>query len=138
MKDANGRPGSIYPVDFSKVALKKGDPFTELWLSGYVRGHRDWYFSAKVFDRGSRFGIYDGRISKLEVYERDRLVMHYERGWITRPPTQDHHEILNKIIGAFPEPTVQQYRDFRRAQREDRQEPTRQRRTRSEDHQRGM
>jgi len=45
--------GSAYPVDYDKVALTKGDPLTQFAVSGYVRGHRDYYFSSKVYDRAS-------------------------------------------------------------------------------------
>ena len=45
-------------------------------------------------------------------------MVQYDRGWVVRPPSPDHYEIVNKLISAFPQPTVQQYRDFRRQQRD--------------------
>ena len=118
MTKVNGRNNSGYPVDFTKVALKECEPLTDLWLTGYVRGFCDLYFQAKVYDRNSKFGIYGSRVSKLEIRRHGETVVQYDRGWVVRPPSPDHYEIVNKLISAFPQPTVQQYRDFRRQQRD--------------------
>ncbi|MGD9537124.1 MAG: hypothetical protein AB7P52_05145 [Alphaproteobacteria bacterium] len=117
-EQANGTARSPYPVDYEKIALAKGDPLADFWLSGYARGHPGYYFSAKVYDRASAYGLYGSRVSKLEIWHDGEMIIHYDRGWATRPPTPDDHEIVNKIVSAFPQPTRQQYRDHKRAQRD--------------------
>jgi hypothetical protein len=116
MRNTIDRAGA-YPVDDSKVVLAEGDPVTDLWLSGYVRGHHDYYFSAKVYDRASELGIGSGRISKLTVWHHGREVMSYDRDWDLRPSQSEHWDVLKKVVAAFPQPTKQQYRDFKRLQR---------------------
>lgn len=117
MQDTKDKAGA-YPVDYSKVGLTKGDPLTDFSLSGYVRDHRDYAFSAKVYDRASEFGIDNGRVSKLTVWRRGEEVMNYSRGWDIPPSAPEHREVLGRILAAFPQPTVQQYRELKRAQRE--------------------
>jgi hypothetical protein len=88
-------------------------------LDGYVRGHRDYRFSAKVYSRASDYGIESGRVSKLTVWHGDKEIIGYDRGfWEIRPSEPEHERVLSKIIAAFPQPTKQQYRGFRRIQRD--------------------
>lgn len=49
-----------------------------VWVSGYYGNYR---YQAKVYDEPSEFGIARGRVSKLSVYDKDREIIHYERGW---------------------------------------------------------
>ena len=117
-RDPDDRSRPAYPVDYDKVALSRGDPLTDFWLSGYVRGFPDLHFRAKVYDRAGRFGLYGSRVSKLDIRYRGQSVVQYDRGWIQRPPSPDHYTVINKLVSAFPEPTAQQYRALKRAQRD--------------------
>lgn len=85
-------------IDASKVTITGGDPETDLGLVGTVNDHPAYRFSAKVFDRGSEFGIEDGRISKLHVWNNDTGVFDYSRGWGDRPRTSEHFEVLLKQL----------------------------------------
>lgn len=49
-----------------------------LWVSGTFSDYR---YEAKVYDNGSEYGIYGGRVSKLSIYEDDEVIVHYDRGW---------------------------------------------------------
>ncbi len=93
----------MYPIDRTKITLTKGDPRTDFWLYGDVKGHPGYSFAAKVFDVGSRYGIDGGRVSKLEVWFKDRAVLHYDRGWAVRPKTPKQEQVLTAIVGAFPD-----------------------------------
>ena len=42
-------------------------------------------YCAKVYDEGSEYGINEGRISKLEVRQDNKLLLNYDRGWDIEP-----------------------------------------------------
>lgn len=52
------------------------------WITGE---YGDLRFHAKIFDEGSDYGINDGRVSKFFVYEGERVVLEYDRGWSIKP-----------------------------------------------------
>ena len=65
-------------------------------------------FLAKVFDEGSKFGINNGRISKLSVWKNEleckgknynrRTIAHYDRGWDMYLESSTEKEVLRLII----------------------------------------
>lgn len=88
------------------------------WLDGTINGYR---FRAKVYDTGSKYGIENGRISKLEVWEEYNRkpgqgigdIISYERGWDKRPATSEHKEILNALLRYFKDfPTSKYWEDL--------------------------
>jgi len=53
-----------------------------MWKTGIINGY---FWSAKVFDTGSEYGIDNGRISKLQICKGDRWdhntnIYNYDRG----------------------------------------------------------
>jgi len=90
-------------VDKEKVTIRAGDPVREFWLTGAVTRYPDYTFRAKVFDVGSVFGIGQGRISKLQVWCRDRVVMNYDRGWDQPPESRRDRKVLEEIVAGFPD-----------------------------------
>ena len=53
------------------------------WVSGKCG---DYTYEAKVYDNGSKFGINNGRVSKMTMYDKnDNWVMNYDRGWDIEP-----------------------------------------------------
>ncbi|GFE52564.1 hypothetical protein So717_43170 [Roseobacter cerasinus] len=107
--------GDNYPFDTDKVELD-GNYEDSIWVSGRLKGFEDEEitFEAKVFDIGSKYGIDDGRISKLHVYtngNREQPLFEYSRGWDENlkceslEPTQGREKlVLDTIVAAFPEP----------------------------------
>lgn len=81
------------------------------WTIGTVSyKKKTYYFDIKNFIEGSKFGIDNGCISKLQVYDPNakegqykygNLVMNYDRGWDVRPKTDDAKAILNAIKARF-------------------------------------
>ena len=69
------------------------------WIEGEID---DCRFQAKVFDDGSRFGINDGRVSKLMVWETDLspagAIINYDRGWDVEPSEDWHQELLLALL----------------------------------------
>ena len=68
------------------------------WIDGTIDNFR---FQAKVYDTGSKFGIENGRVSKLEVWQpeapfNDRLI--YDRGWSKKPESEQDKEILRTLL----------------------------------------
>lgn len=55
--------------------------------SGWVSGKcEDYNFEAKIHDIESNFGINNGRVSKMTMYdEYGKWVMNYDRGWDIEP-----------------------------------------------------
>lgn len=57
-----------------------------MWTHGTLviptsTGDVECQYSMKRYERPSGFGIDGGRISKLEMYVHDELVLHYDREW---------------------------------------------------------
>jgi hypothetical protein len=78
--------------------------WNDLWYSGFVLADGKRYnFEAKVYDVGSKYGINNGRVSKLHVSDTEgNEIINYDRGWDIKPKTDLAKEILNGILGAFP------------------------------------
>ena len=57
------------------------------WVSGKCE---DYTFEAKIHDIESKFGINNGRVSKMTMYdEYGKWVMNYDRGWDIEPATEE-------------------------------------------------
>ena len=56
-----------------------------MWNTGYIVVNEiNFYYEAKVYEKGSYYGIDFGRISKLQVRlcgPAGDIVMDYDRGW---------------------------------------------------------
>lgn len=72
-----------------------------MWEYGELDGYQ---WEAKVYDKGSIFGIGGGRVSKLSITGKD-VDISYERGWGKEPVNEAGREILAKVLALFPEPT---------------------------------
>lgn len=102
--------------DASRIRIKEGNIVTDLWIGGSCQRYPGYSFAAKVFDYGSEFGIENGRISKLHVWNRHgKEIMHYDRGWsgCIPPRTREHLAILQEIMRGFPEIETTQERKAR-------------------------
>lgn len=60
-------------------------------------------FEAKVFEVGSSFGIHDGRISKLSIWDKNtnEIVVNYDRGWDIKPGRNLDKKVLNYVLDMF-------------------------------------
>lgn len=71
------------------------------WVNGAIDGFR---FHAKVYDTGSRFGINNGRVSKLEIRDRKtgggtyERIVNYDRGWEIEPADGKHKELFETVL----------------------------------------
>lgn len=83
------------------------------WVDGSIDGFR---FQAKVFNEGSMYGINEGRVSKLMIWDEAKrqehqnifkgCIVNYDRGWDIEPTHADEKEILQaalEYLEAFPE-----------------------------------
>lgn len=75
------------------------------WLRGTIGGYE---FFALVFQIGSRYGINEGRVSKLSVRPKSqsltdgsRYIINYDRGWDIEPETEEHKLILDTLVELF-------------------------------------
>lgn len=73
-----------------------------MWETGTANGLS---YQAKVFDVGSCYGINDGRISKLMLWntgaEGKTLVANYDRGWDLKPTTLQAKAALKQILAKY-------------------------------------
>lgn len=75
------------------------------WVDGTIDGFR---FQAKIFDEGSRFGINEGRVSKLSIWDESKRqacrniftasIVNYDRGWDIKPKKKADLDILDAVI----------------------------------------
>jgi len=73
--------------------------FTEK-SGGWVKGTIDEFsFAAKVFDKPSKYGIHNGRVSKLRIWNaKDETTLNYDRGWDIRPQSSIARVTLNELV----------------------------------------
>jgi len=64
------------------------------WVSGTVGKYT---FSAKLFDTGSVFGINNGRVSKLAIWDGRNFIVNYDRGWDIYPRKR-HEQYYNPVM----------------------------------------
>ncbi len=76
-------------------------PSDSNWVEGVV-GNREFLFTAKVFDEGSKFGIEGGRVSKILIRESnkgwEKAFAHYDRGWDVMPEEDWQQDILVEVV----------------------------------------
>ena len=54
-----------------------------------------YHYYVKSYDLPSNFGIDHGKISKLEIYKNNEvLIVNYNRGWLARPTSQTENAIF--------------------------------------------
>jgi len=101
-----------------KIQRKKSGILVEItdfpkdsnWITGTVG---DLEFEAKVYDSGSDYGIKNGRVSKLHIYQRSgkafpfqtgKDIVCYDRGWGTRPAKEfkPHFDAVMKELEKVP------------------------------------
>lgn len=78
------------------------------WIKGRLKDQKlDVSFEMKVFAETSSFGIEDGRISKLFVYEGkewtrdwDTCLINYDRGWDIEPHNPRQIAIMDMFMQA--------------------------------------
>ena len=74
-----------------------------MWSEGFIKevdAHRDYmvYFSAKVYDEPSEYGIYNGRLVKLKLKILGEIVCDYDRGWKTAPTCPAAKKALRDLL----------------------------------------
>ena len=61
-----------------------------MWQEGGIRVKSSiFHYWMKVYETGSRFGINEGRISKLMLKRNGEIVVNYDRGWDIEPVDED-------------------------------------------------
>lgn len=84
------RPARSYRV--SHVQFQGGN-----WISGKIG---NLHFQAKVYEKGSQFGINAGNVSKLTVWpEYGPAIINYDRGWDIKPKNAKEEKIVDTVLG---------------------------------------
>ena len=55
-------------------------------------------YAAKVYDKGSQYGIEGGRISKLTLKINGEIVANYDRGWDIKPTCDEANTALAILL----------------------------------------
>jgi len=81
------------------------------WTAGRIEtlsgaGHYETYiyeFEAKVYDLPSKYGINEGRISKLSVKDMrtDAEIVGYDREWYLEPKRSQEYAIVKALLVVF-------------------------------------
>jgi hypothetical protein len=82
-----------------KVSITKDERRINGWVEGKATGGIT--FCAKVFDKGSQYGINNGCISKLDIRQGRNIIVNYDRGWDVKPQTPEVKEIYKLIMTAL-------------------------------------
>lgn len=66
------------------------------WVKGQVA---EFHFNAKLFDEPSEWGINDGRVSKLSIWEDgEEAIVNFDRGWDIEPLTARHKMVFEAAL----------------------------------------
>lgn len=94
--------------DILKAEFTKFDN-TSQWVSGKIG---NYVFDAKLFDQSSTFGIKNGRVSKLSIYDEmvrqekkdffAASIVNYDRGWDIKP-TKENKPIFEAVMQLLEE-----------------------------------
>ena len=69
-----------------------------MWIKGTIGGYS---FYIKQYDEGSEYGISNGRISKLEIWEDGQLFVQYDRGWSKKPKSAQVKTVYEQILREY-------------------------------------
>lgn len=69
-----------------------------MWTNGIING---FDFCVKHFEEGSRFGINNGRISKLWIAKNGKVYANYDRGWDVRPTDPEAKKVYDELIERY-------------------------------------
>ncbi|EOV1115899.1 hypothetical protein ACOLYJ_002496 [Listeria monocytogenes] len=58
-------------------------------------------FCVKHFEEPSEFGIDEGRISKLELRVKGKIVANYDRGWDIQPTDEAVEKALKYVLATY-------------------------------------
>jgi hypothetical protein len=58
----------------------------------------DYDFRIKQYCAKSKFGIDEGRISKLEIWKDGELLSQYDRGWVKKPRSAKVKAVFEEIL----------------------------------------
>ena len=83
--------------NFIIVGIKRKKNY---WVSGFCGSYK---FKAKVYDKGSKYGIYGGRVSKLKIWgtidpTKKSGVVNYDCGWEIKPSDEDNSAVFSTIL----------------------------------------
>ena len=56
------------------------------------------HYVVKVYDEPSKFGINNGKISKLQLKQNGEIVANYDRGWDIHPATKEAEIALCTLL----------------------------------------
>lgn len=75
------------------------------WVKGTIR---EYHFEAKVFDEGSQYGIFEGKVSKLSIWDpQGRIakknflgtcIISYDRDWDLLPADEDEIDMVDDLV----------------------------------------
>lgn len=82
-----------------------------MWKDGNIEINGETYrWDAKVFEKGSKFGIADGVISKLSIRNSKNVeVCLYDRGWIREPETLSDLLAYREVLKLFTSMESEEY-----------------------------
>ena len=75
-----------------------------MWIDGCIQlpigsgRYEDYKYVVKYSEKPSKHGLDGGRILKLVVTHKDKLVMSYDGGWDKKPSTQKGYVIICILI----------------------------------------
>ena len=73
-----------------------------MWTNGVIKIDKTSVtFSVKHFEEPSEFGIDEGRISKLELRVKGKIVANYDRGWDIQPTDEAVEKALKYVLATY-------------------------------------
>ena len=73
-----------------------------MWTNGVIKIEKTSVtFCVKHFEEPSEFGIDEGRISKLELRVKGKIVANYDRGWDIQPTDDTVQKALQYVVRTY-------------------------------------
>lgn len=77
----------------------KGKGYTKMWKEGNIKVNGEsFHYWMKQYDKGSKWGIDGGRISKLMLKRNGEIVCNYDRGWDVEPADENTRIATEHLI----------------------------------------
>lgn len=90
-------------LSITQLKRKPFESYDPTYWRSFSKG--DYSGSAKVYDDPSKFGINNGRVSKLWLTYKGQPILNYDRGWDTKSGdfeiADEHKQFYDELISAL-------------------------------------
>ena len=70
-----------------------------MWTEGTFKiNNREYKYFIKKYETSSRYGVQRGKISKLDIKYKGKIIFSYDRGWSIKSTDKKHLPALDYVL----------------------------------------